>query len=302
VSGITGSDLKKRIVRIMTEGLAAQLSLRKKLLLIAAAIAALAVPLAVGFTNAQQTGNSLGSFEVASIKPTNPGATYMSVGFEPGGRFVAESIDVETLIRNAYDVHTFQISGGPGWITSAKYDIVAKPSDVEPENPNETQRAESRKRHQQELQGLLANRFHFKFHEITKEQPIYALVISKEGPKLQAAAAPRGTSIAMRPGQLTSYGISLPSLAANLSGLVNRIVHDKTGLSGLYAFTLQWAAEENAATPLGRTSDMGLDARDASNAPSIFTAIQEQLGLKLEPARGPVSFLVIDHVERPTEN
>ncbi len=299
MSGITGSDLKRRVVRIMSEGLAARLSFHKKVLLAAAGIAALAVPLAVGLTNASQASKAASpTFEVASIKPTKPGTMYMSVGFDPGGRFVAKGITVETLIRNAYDVESFRISGGPSWINSAKYDIIAKSSDVESEKLTEAARAELNKKHQRELQTLLAERFNFRFHESTKEQAIYDLVVSRNGPKLQPTKEPTGTALTMRPGQLTSYGISMPSLAANLSNCVRRVVRDKTGLSGIYAFTLRWA-DQDVANPPARDSDVG---PGGSNAPSIFTAVREQLGLKLEPTKGPVSVLIIDHVERPSEN
>jgi uncharacterized protein (TIGR03435 family) len=148
---------------------------------------------------------------------------------------------------------------------------------------------------------LLADRFRVKFHTGTKELPVYALVVGKNGPKFQKAKA-KG-SIAMGRGQLTAHSFSMVDLAAHLSNQVGRVVLDKTGLQGDYDVTLKWTPAERTPLPFG-AGPMAQNALPPpeTNGPSIFTALQEQLGLKLESQKGPVEILVIDHVEKPTPN
>ncbi|HEX4810457.1 MAG TPA: M56 family metallopeptidase [Bryobacteraceae bacterium] len=298
VSGVTGSGLKQRIIHIMNSHAMAGLSLQKKVLLAIAGVATVAFPLAIGAMDAlprraqsePANGAVNRSFEIASIKPSKPNTQGMMVGGEPGGRFVANGITVKLLIQNAYDLRDFQISGGPSWISSERYDIVAKSS------------GENSKNVQPELRSLLAERFQFRCHTTAKQAPIYELVRDGATSKLQTAKSPTdadGVSMSMRPGQLTAYGISMANFAANLSNIVHRNVLDKTGTTGLYQFTLRWSPDQiSGAGPDGRDSWIHTD----SDAPSIFTALREQLGLKLEPAKGPVSVMVIDHVEKASEN
>lgn len=152
----------------------------------------------------------------------------------------------------------------------------------------------SKEQHQAMLAAILVDRFHLKMHIETKTLPVYELVVAKDGPKLTASTNPppgpfgrmnvRGTDIA-------ATGLTLAELAGNLSFPLDRTVIDKTGLTGRYDFRLRWTADTVAA-----------DSAAADAPPNLFTAIQEQLGLKLQPGTGRVETLVIDHVELPTEN
>ena len=233
VSGITGSDLKARIVRIMTQGVAENLSLSKKILLAAAGMAAVAGPLVFGILNAAPSRAQMPepagprpAFEVASIKPSDPSARGTSQRIAPGGRYTAQNITVRLLIEHAYNIRDFQLSGGPDWVNSARYDIVAKaedPSDEDPRTLTGAQREAFRQKLQQRLQSLLEERFQLKFHNSTKELPTCALVVGKSGPKLQKAkdtvTGPMRT-LMMRPGNFTAHAISTSLLAASLSNML----------------------------------------------------------------------------------
>jgi bla regulator protein blaR1 len=328
VSGITGADLKKRIVRIMTRGLERKLDLWRKLLLATAGAAAIGSPILIGILHAHATQaqssesapEKPSEFEVASIKPADPASRNMRIGTGPGGRFTAEGIPLKLLIEYAYKIHDFQISGPPDWVNSARYNIEAK-AESSPEDPRKLSREERdafEERQRQMIQSLLADRFQLKLHRATKEAPVYALVVGRGGPKLKQAATPEGGNkgsignkalMMMRPGQLTANGVPMSQFADNLSNLVSRVVIDRTELSGTYDLTLTFTPERNGPNPLtgGPGPGPGPEERELlpppdPNAPDIFTALQEQLGLKLEPQKGPVETLVIDHIERPSAN
>jgi uncharacterized protein (TIGR03435 family) len=328
VSGVTGADLKKRIARIMTEHLAHKVSLGKKLLLAAVAITAFAGPVVFGLLNAPQiqaqsaqtASAPTPSFEVATVKPNKPDASgqlRVGIGFEPG-RFVAMAVTLKQLIALAYNVRDMQVSGGPSWVDSERFDVNAKEEDADAaaleKLPPEQRSEQLRLR----VQSLLADRFKLTLRHETKDFPIYALVVAKNGPKLQESK-PGGTAIKgpdgrpaggqqmmrMGPGELNAQGIPMESLARLLSQQLGRTVVDKTGLKGNYDFTLQWAPEQGRAAMIqGPPPGPGTVAAPPpeSSGPSIFTAIQEQLGLKLESQKGPVENLVIDHVEKPSAN
>jgi bla regulator protein BlaR1 len=335
VSGVTGSDLKKRIVRIMTQRVTSNLGPGRKLLLAAAGVAAVAGPIVFGLMNAPQSRaespaavSPAPAFEVASVKPNKSSDRGGRIMFGPGGRFVATNISVKGLIHIAYGVQDFQISGGPPWLGSDRYDIEAKaegPSEGDIRNMSEEQRKLEMDRRRLMLQALLAERFKLTLHKESKEAPIYALVVAKNGPKLKEATreelapppAPadpsdkpdpkrefkvKGQGIGMRPGEVSGQAVKLSFLADVLSNQpeLGRTVLDKTGLKGSYDFTLKWTAE-------GPQGPMFKGPGDAPpppdpNGPSLFTALEEQLGLKLESQKGPVDLLVIDRVEKASEN
>jgi bla regulator protein BlaR1 len=332
VSGITGSDLKKRIVRIMTHSVANNLGLGRKLLLAAAGVAAVVAPIVFGLMNAPLSRaqapapvSPTPSFEVASIKPDKSGGPGMGIMFQPGGRFTAKNISLKMLIRVAYHVQDFQITGGPPWLASDRYDIEAKSPlpDGDVRTMTEEQRERDFDRRKLMLQALLADRFKLTLHKESKEAPIYALVVAKNGPKIKEATAEelgpppdpkdlrdkpnpkgpfRGQGIRMGRGELTGQAAKLSFLADVLSNQpeVGRTVLDKTGLAGAYDFTLKWSPEE----PQGPGFKGPGDAPPPPdpNGPSLFTALEEQLGLKLESQKGPVEILVIDHAEKASEN
>lgn len=254
------------------------------------------------------------TFEVASIKPSAPDARGTMLQIQPGGGLRVTNATLRMLITQAYDVRDFQVSGGPGWINSERYDITARsehlagadnlPDDLR--KMTDEQRKTVGEQMRVRLLALLADRFQLKIHRETKEQPVYALVVGKNGPKFQEAkegAANRGR-MRMGRGQLTGEGVQIQFLTVALSNQVGRPVLDRTGLKGNYDFKLDWTPEPGqGGGPFG-TPPPGVDAPPPPdpNGPSLFTAIQEQLGLRLESQKGPVDMIVIDSVEKASEN
>jgi len=253
-------------------------------------------------------------FEVASIKPAAPDARGVFIRNMPGGRLNITNMTLKDMIVFAWHVQPFQISGGASWIDSARFDISAKPET--PPKDGELPLM---------LRALLKDRFQLELHEETKELPVYALVVKKEGklgpglteakeggctpidtskpPPPPAPGKPRALgcgSFMMSPRQLTASSVPVWNLVEPLSRILGRTVIDKTGLTGNFDITLQWTPDE------GQPYRPGLDGPAAppsdSAAPSIFTALQEQLGLKLDSQKGPVAIFVIDRAEKPSEN
>jgi bla regulator protein BlaR1 len=226
------------------------------------------------------------AFEVALVKPSSSGRPGTSIETDPG-RFKAINATVRFLIMYAYGIKDFQLTGGPGWIGSETYDIEAK-SDIKTgdrEFPVMTQ-------------TLLADRFQLKFHRETRELPVYSLVLAKNGPKL--APAPEAEDKSTRGngrGELTIKNGKVANLASALSNILGRTVVDNTGLTGSYDLTLKWTPDEYQPPPLRPN----LPPADP-NGPSIFTALQEQLGLKLESTKGPIAVLVVDSAQKPEPN
>jgi uncharacterized protein (TIGR03435 family) len=225
-------------------------------------------------------------FDAVTIKPDDSGKSFFKLApdsFSMGG------MPTWVLIRSAYGVLLEdQVVGLPGW---AKSESIAVQAKVDPDTVAALDKLpplERWKQMQVMLQAMLADRFALKAHRESRDQPIYVLTVAKGGPKLQKTDANGlGGNANYGNGKITAHEITLESLAANLSFTVGRPVVNKTGLEGGYDFTLDYAPD-------------GADPSDA--LPSIFTALEEQLGLKLEPARGPVDVIVVDHIERPTEN
>jgi uncharacterized protein (TIGR03435 family) len=221
------------------------------------------------------------SFEVASVKPSGPN-DHLMFRLQPGGRYIATGLTLKTLISNAYGVPEFRISGGPGWRDSDKFNIEAKVGIALPPWPD------SNKQLSLMLQSLLAERFKLALHRETREEPVYELVAAKGGAKLKTAKADESAGFEMDTGRIHSMAVPLEYLATNLAYLLGRTVIDKSGLAGKYSFTVRYTPDD--APPAD------------TNGPSLFTALQDQLGLKLESSKGPVELLVIDHVEKPDAN
>ena len=322
VSGVTGADLKKRIVHIMTRPVVHKLSLRKQALLGVAGIVAIAAPIVFGLVSttpqsaspkAEDAAGKAFTYEVASIKPEKSGGMGFRVMNTPDG-FTADTT-VQMLIRIAYGIEDNQISGAPGWVNSDKYDVEAK---MDQATANEVRKLsednQQEPARQRMLQALLADRFKLTTHRETKELPIYSLAVAKGGPKLHEAkpgdtypngikgpnGRPGGHLMRMGRGELTAQSIELAQLGHLLSEQMGRTVIDNTGLKGHYDFTLKWTPDRSTPMLSGATGSDSAPLPDSG--PSIFTAIQEQLGLKLESQKGPVELLVIDHVEKPSEN
>jgi uncharacterized protein (TIGR03435 family) len=250
-------------------------------------------------------------FEVASIRPSASYDGRILVQVLPGGGLRISGATLKFLLTLAYEVRSFQISGGTGWINSDRFDVLAKAdrsadSENVPSDPGqitEGQRKIMQEQMRPKLQALLADRFQLKLHRETREEPVYALVVGKSGTRLQQAngnevSGSRGLRI--RRGQLTGSVATLEMLTTALANQLGRPVLDRTGLKGTFDFKLQWAPD---AAPVGPSPPGGeTPSLPDPNGPSIFTALQEQLGLKLESAKGRVELLVIDHLERPSEN
>jgi uncharacterized protein (TIGR03435 family) len=281
----------------------------------------------------QTPGESRPSFEVASVKPNASGQNMISIGIQPGGRFVATGVPLKMLITQAYRIRDFQIIGGPGWISSDRWNIEAKaeegsiPPRTGPADPTTPDPIALR------LQSLLEDRFQLKTHRETRDLPAYELSISKSGSKVKfsedqgpfkppdpgetpkplqmikpGGPPPRG-SVMMRMGNLEANGIEFSNFVQMLSSQLGRTVIDKTGIKGRVDVKLQWAPEMSQPTAASRfvppeAMPAGAVPPAASDpsGPSIFTAVQEQLGLKLESTKGPVEVFIIDSVEKPSEN
>ncbi len=262
-------------------------------------IAVLALALLVSGVKAQSTGSVQGAvaaFEVATIKPTAldvKSGRYITM--QGTNRFVAKYYTLKLLIAAAYNLSPKVISGGPAWVDSDHFDIVAlTPGETRPSQPEQMAM----------LRTLLSERFKLSFHREEKEFSIYALEVAKGGSKLKES-----TAAASDPPQLISTvyppaRINLPAKNATISdfvalmqrALLDRPVVDRTGLTGRYDFDLDWAPDE---TQFG--GEVPVAPADAQ-APPFFTAIEQQLGLQLEATRGMVQALVIDHAEPPVAN
>jgi uncharacterized protein (TIGR03435 family) len=303
MAGVTGSDLKKRIERIMTRRTGRQLDFGRKLLLAAAGIAAVAAPIAFGVANApairaqSPAKTAAQAFEVASVKPNNSDDHRVMFKMTPGGRVEINNASAKMLIVMSYNLKPNQLSGGPSWLESAKYDITA----TAPEGPDDPERTNLM------MQTLLADRFKLAIHRETKEMPIYELVTGKNGPKLKASAEAAGTHMGqfrIGHGQMDLTSVSIADFADNLSRIVGRNVYDKTGLTGTYDIKLEWTPDENENPMLKPHTDgnEGGTAPVAEAGPSLSDALQEKLGLKLQAAKGPVEIVVIDHIEKASDN
>jgi uncharacterized protein (TIGR03435 family) len=267
----------------------------KRFLFARAGVAVLCGPLIVGVGRAQSPAAAAPQFEVASVKVSKSGVPAGNVQLTPG-RFRGTDLALQWLILVAYKIRGFQLSGDlPGWTLSERYNVDAKTED-----------AGSDDRTLLMLQQLLEDRFQLRIHRETREGPVYFLTVGKNGIKMQPGICV--PAVADLPNECGRFGgdgpdatldwrgvsISAPSgvayrsLAAQLSGNLGRPVIDKTGLTGGFDVHLRWTRDQDA------TAD--------ATAPSLFTAVEEQLGLKLESGKGPVEYLVVDHVEKPSGN
>jgi uncharacterized protein (TIGR03435 family) len=260
---------------------------------------------------AGQTQGTRPSFEVAAVKINKSNDGRVMIGMQPGGRYTATNVPLRLLARNAYRLQDTQLVGGPDWISSMRFDVSAKAEG----NPAPAQVQEM-------LQSLLAERFGLIVHKDTRELPVYALKLAREdgklGPKLTTSTvdcgAPRerGTppprpapsgpipcAIRIAPGNLTAGGQRMSDVANTLSPIVNRNVVDRTNLTGRYDLELSWTPDQLTPGPGGLSGGGAGPALDP-NAPSLFTAIQEQLGLKLDSDRAPIEVTVIDQAHQPT--
>jgi bla regulator protein BlaR1 len=334
MAGVTGSNLKKRIELIMRNDASVALSAPKRILLGTSLVAAIALPVTVGILTSPRLSAQIvaptadtPTFEVASIKASAPGGRMGGRGTP--GRFTSQGMPVRRLIRQAYDIHDSQIIGGPDWAASQGYDIDATTGGKPPDQMRFM------------MQSLLRDRFKLAFHKEQRELATYALVVARSdgrlGPGLKRipddecpppgsprrggppngpaggrpsspfdpnATAPCG-SIIFGPGRLLAHGVPIDMLTRSLGNLpaitsFNRLVTNMTKLEGMYDFDFRWTNEFGPGGP--PPSGGPAVAVNPGDEPVLFTALQEQLGLKLTPQRATLDVLVIDSVERPTEN
>lgn len=266
--------------------------MRRPLLL--ALAMSIAMPSALGqsklLPSAASTAAKLPAYDVVSIKPNKSGSGSLDVD-ENVDTYNAKNITVKGILEGAYGIRRDLISGVPGPIESAHFDVMAKIVDPD---AAAVRKLTGRQRGSM-LLPILAERFQLKAHTETRILPVFELIVVQGGPKFKHSADQKsndtGTSIqgSDRGVQLTAHGISMVSLASSLEGQVHRPVIDKTDLAGNYDVAMKWSSDT-------------VPSSEANAGPSIYTALQEQLGLKLKATKGPVETLVVDHVEMPSEN
>ena len=310
VSGVTGSDLKQRIVRIMTEQLGSQLGLGRKLLLAVAAFIAVLVPVSLGFAHTTEifaqtkvqdaAGADVPEFEVATIKPNKAGNNRRSFMYNQIGMSM-EGVPVQMMLKETFNVTEDRILGVPNWVKTDRFDVEAKVSSADAPKIDHLTIEQRRLM----LQSLLAERFNLKYHHETKELPVYTLVIAKGGLKLK----PNPAGVDHEQSGIRSNGRGdFEGMNANINVLchvlseqpeLSHTIIDKTGLTGSFDFHLQWTPSDSGPAGPDGNSSSGISDSDK---PSLFTALQEQLGLKLESQKGPVDVIVIDHIDLPSPN
>jgi len=312
VSGVTGADLKQRMVHIMSDRMLHKLNFARKLLLTAAAFLAIAVPITFGLFHATpsqaqpQAASSTATptFESASIKP-NPstGKQFSKVMFSlQDGSYTARGITLQMLIQMAYHVQDAQLSGGPDWINTQKFDIDAKLNSAVTDAFHKQSQDQKNFDDEAALKALLAERFRLVLHPEAKNLPVYELVVAEGGPKLQESKTEH--FIHLERGEMISSGVSISILTNELSQALGQTVIDKTGLTSNYAFTLRWTPDATEDARF-REAEAAIGAPAPSrdpNGPPLATALEQQLGLKLESHTDPVQVLVVDHAEMPSEN
>ncbi len=220
--------------------------------------------------------------EVASVKPVLPSENAASFD---GNRITMTATTLASAVRFAYDLRRYQVLGGPSWINEDSYEIAAKAEGNVPLTVGQFR---------QLLQTVLTERFRLTVRRETRELPVYALVVGAKGSRLQKS---KTGQFSMRAAQtlIEVSGGTMIQLSATLAGIVDRPVFDRTELKDKYDFRLDFAPEQ-------RVVPLDTAPSEPNNLPSIFTVLQQQLGLKLEPTRAPVQILVIDRVERPSPN
>lgn len=281
-------------------------------------LVALSTQCALGQGNApvpqsQGINAHLPSYDVASVKPTEFGDGGMRIMFTPDG-VLYTNVALQIVLQETFGMDDSRILGAPSWVKTGHFDIEAK---VEATDAPKLKMLSSDQKRMM-LMPVLVDRFNLKFHHDTRQLPIYALVIAKSGQKLKEATPgdtyPNGMKIpdghsgagmmAWGSGKITGQGVAIASLVKMLSDQgLGRTIVDKTGLTGKYDLDLQWSPDDSP-PPVARGTQTSPSVNDDStdSGASLFTALQEQLGLKLESQKGPVDVIVIDHIERPSEN
>jgi uncharacterized protein (TIGR03435 family) len=287
-----------------------------KAVAIGAGICASVFVLGFQLLQAQSNESVPPSYEVTSVKATANGDPNRNITWDetPNGLMVT-NVTPELLTRQAYGLMSYQIERGPEWIKQKTFDVAARIGDGESSRLQTLTKEDARAERRLMLQALLTDRFGLAVHDETKEGSVYELLVAKGGPKFKrtteeapvadgvaqanSTLAPYRPPVVMENGLLTFNGAPISALARFISQLIGRPVLDSTGLVGKYEFTLKWTLDEFDLPAIVQQSD---DTSSEPTGTSIFTVIQQQLGLKLESAKGPVQSLVIDHIEQPSAN
>ena len=302
-SGVSGADLKSRLTRIVREEIGRGLSPGKIGLLTGVGLLALVIPFGIGVVHGAQVGTSSGPeqsaagglrFAAAVIKPGQP-SPKGSGFFIEGRRLDVIDTKLEHVIAFAYGLQRDQIVGAPDWMDKEQFDITAVAEGEAP--PTVAQWKEM-------VQNLLADRFALLFHHDQKVLPVLLLTVSKGGPKLKPSAAdPGAPPMVFFPGKwgtLVGRNARIGDFVNQIqSSVLDRPVIDETGLTGRYDFTLKWTPDESQ---FSRVDERIPPPTDPDAAPPLFTAMQEQLGLKFESTKAPADVIVIDRMEKPSSN
>jgi uncharacterized protein (TIGR03435 family) len=249
----------------------------------------------------QMAADAMPKFDVVTVKPTPPGRPGKNIGFD-GHRFLFRGANLNDMIALGYGLHTKQIEGAPDWAGTDLFDVEGTP-DV-PGTPNQKQMASL-------LQNLLADRFQLKFHNEKRDLSVYAITVAPGGPKLTSTTAAPNDPSGMGFGGFGSQGVT--AVGRNLtmsdfamwfqSGVTDRPVVDQTGITGRYDIRLKWTPDDSQFAQFGGSGVHPPAPSDAADAPpNLYTAIQEQLGLKITAVKAPDDVMVIDHVEKPSAN
>ncbi len=334
VAGVTGSDLKKRIANIMNKNIVRKLNLGKKLLLTALGMAAICLPIIFGLAkpahsqsqSSQDTSAKTFAFtrgyQQVSVTPgeSGNGIIQTRILFHPDS-FTAKNQTLQGLLKLAYGVQESQVSGGPDWLTTARFNIEARLDDATVAELKKLSPEQQKAERDQMLQNLLADQFKVALHRESRLLPGYALVIAKNGPKVQPAKPgdtyPNGIKgldglpggphkFTFGPDGFIAQALPMSFVAESLAMHLTQPVVDRTGLTGDYDFTLKFSprsepAVHNNEQTGAKEATMPVTAISPQNA-ALLAAIEEQLGLKLDPQTIPSAVLVIDRAEKPAAN
>jgi uncharacterized protein (TIGR03435 family) len=330
VSGVTGADLKKRIVHIMTKNVASKLNFSKKLLLSTLGVAAIALPIVFGLARPAQSSAKDGlpngavltaGFQHVSITPgeTGNGVIQTRIVFRPDG-LMAKNQTLQELIKLAYGVQDNQISGGPDWISTARFNMEVKLDSSTIDQIKKLSPEQHKAARDEFFQTLLADQFKLALHRETKLLPGYAMVIAQNGPKVQPAKPgdtyPNGikepdglpggpNKFTFGPDGFIAQALPMSFIAERMATHLNKPVVDRTGLTGDYDFTLKWPQKGEPPVETSVHTNAQTGAKETTvhiGSASLIAAVEEQLGLKLDPQTIPLPVLVIDRAEKPAAN
>lgn len=328
VAGVTGSDLKKRIANIMNKSIVRKLNFGKKLLLSTLGVAAIALPIVFGLArpaHSQSSSENMGSktfaftqgYQQVSVTPgeTGNGVIQSRILFKPDS-LMTKNLTLQELLKLAYGVQASQISGGPDWLATATFNIEAKLGDATVSELKKLSPEQQKMERDLMFQNLLADQFKVALHRESRLLPGYALVIAKNGPKVQPSKPgdtyPNGIKgldglpagphrFNFGPEGVVVQALPMSFVSNSLATHLGQPVVDRTGLTGDYDFTMKFsprdepAAQSNEQTGTKTTPVSSISARNAA----LIAAVEEQLGLKLDPQTIPLPVLVIDRAEMP---